>query len=111
MKELNCNGCRTCCIGDTIHLRGGDDASKYQTVEGLTGLQLAKGLDGNCIYLTKEGCSIHDDAPQECKAFDCRKYEQMFQSWDVQKRMSRSSNPRIAKILSRGRELLREEQQ
>jgi hypothetical protein len=30
------------------------------------------GETGECIYLGRDGCTIHDRAPAICRAFDCR---------------------------------------
>jgi len=30
------------------------------------------GGTGECIYLGRDGCTIHDRAPAICRAFDCR---------------------------------------
>lgn len=58
----------------------GDDVASYETEEWTlpgtneTGRVLKKGPDGNCIYLGKEGCSIHERAPLICRTFDCRRW-------------------------------------
>jgi len=33
---------------------------------------LANKPNGECIYLTENGCSIHDNAPSMCRVADCR---------------------------------------
>lgn len=35
---------------------------------------LAHKANGECVYLGKKGCTIHDRAPIVCKAFDCRRW-------------------------------------
>lgn len=102
LPPLNCGGCRTCCLGDTIVLQPEDDISKYKTVEVNGEYHLAKGIDGNCIYLSSKGCTIHDYSPVMCKAFDCRKYAQMFETWDMNKKLIRAKDPRTSKVLAEG---------
>lgn len=74
LPSLDCAGCRKCCLGDTITLLPGDDPAAYKTklIDGKR--QLAKGRDGNCVYLGKSGCQIHGRAPYMCRRFDCRQY-------------------------------------
>ncbi len=33
---------------------------------------LAHKPNGECVYLDKDGCSIHDHAPSLCRIADCR---------------------------------------
>lgn len=35
-------------------------------------IMLANKPNGECIYLTENGCSIHDNAPSMCRVADCR---------------------------------------
>lgn len=76
LAPLDCAGCRKCCLGDTITLVPGDDPSLYKTklVDGQR--ILAKGRDGNCVYLGPKGCRIHGRQPVMCRVFDCRRYAQ-----------------------------------
>lgn len=53
----------------------GDDPSAYFTRPGPNGERvLARGANGDCVYLGPDGCRIHDRKPYECRAFDCRAY-------------------------------------
>ena len=72
LPKLNCNGCRKCCLGDTVKLSPQDDPRRYRTrlVNGRH--ELAKGKDGNCIYLGKQGCTIQPRKPLPCRVYDCR---------------------------------------
>jgi hypothetical protein len=76
LPSLQCNGCKLCCIGDTIALKPGEDnPALYKTKLGADGVRvLAHGKDGNCYALGKQGCQIHHIAPAMCRAFDCRRY-------------------------------------
>lgn len=72
LPPLNCASCKKCCIGDTVKLLPDEDASRWKTklVEGRR--VLAKGKDGNCVYLGKNGCRIQNDKPLACQLYDCR---------------------------------------
>jgi hypothetical protein len=59
-----------------IHPALGDDPLKYPArvyVEG-AGFRLPQSADGRCSYLKDNGCSIYNDRPALCRAFDCRVY-------------------------------------
>lgn len=75
-----CAGCTLCCRNDAIimHPEDGDDPAAYLTVSGINPLNgkpvtmLAKGADGNCVYLDPaKGCSIYSRAPAVCRTFSC----------------------------------------
>lgn len=102
LPPLNCAGCRTCCLGDTITLLPGDDPAQYKTKLVGGQRQLAKGKDGNCIYLGPKGCKIHSRAPKMCKALDCRKYALMFAEWPKDKQAARLANPQTRASLEVG---------
>ena len=75
LPPLNCDGCRTCCLGDTIHLTANDNPARYKTrLLGDGSRVLKKGKDGNCVYLGKRGCQIQATKPEWCRQFDCRAY-------------------------------------
>lgn len=81
MEPIPCNGCTICCKGDAIRILPQDDPTQYQTVphERYPGhLMLAHKLNGDCIYLTEQGCGIHDAKPQMCKELDCRDLARKF---------------------------------
>jgi uncharacterized protein len=78
LGNVPCNGCRACCLHDTIPLlpERGDLIWTYEheviaTAAGPTAV-LRYGETGECIYLGPDGCTIHDRAPAICRAFDCR---------------------------------------
>jgi Putative zinc- or iron-chelating domain len=76
--NVPCNGCRACCLHDMIPLmpERGDLiwTYKHEVVATATGPKavLQCGETGGCIYLGRDGCTIHDRAPAICRAFDCR---------------------------------------
>lgn len=58
-----------------VRLLPDDDASAYITEphDILPGeRQLAHNPDGDCVYLTPAGCSIHERRPRMCRTMDCR---------------------------------------
>ena len=78
LGNVPCNGCRACCLHDMIPLmpERGDLIWTYKheviaTGAGPTAV-LQCGETGECIYLGRDGCTIHDRAPAICRAFDCR---------------------------------------
>ena len=85
--HVACGACRACCRGELIMLFPGDDASAYLTQEIVSPLDgsvqkaLIQKPDGSCIYLGDAGCTIHDRAPQICKAFDCVGLFKKIMSW------------------------------
>jgi hypothetical protein len=75
VRQVPCDGCTLCCQGDAVRLEPEDNAVDYQTephpyIPGA--LMLAHKPNGECVYLTKSGCSIHDRAPALCRIADCR---------------------------------------
>ena len=75
LPPLKCNGCRKCCLGDTILIRPdlGDNHKRWKTDYREDGSRvLKKGPDGNCIYLGPKGCKIYGKQPAMCQAYDCR---------------------------------------
>ncbi len=75
-----CNGCTACCRRELLilHPELGDDPSEYDhlkiinPITGKPALALKLGEHGGCVYLTDDGCSIHERVPALCKKFDCR---------------------------------------
>jgi Fe-S-cluster containining protein len=103
MNNVPCNGCTLCCKGDAIRILPQDDPLKYQTVphERFPGhLMLDHKPNGDCIYLTPEGCAIHDDKPQMCKELDCRILARKFKRKDLE----RFSLP--VRVWNKGRSLI-----
>ena len=73
--NVPCDGCTLCCQGDAVRLLEEDDPKSYLTephpsIPGA--LMIAHKPNRDCIYLTDNGCSIHDHAPALCRAGDCR---------------------------------------
>ena len=101
-----CGGCTLCCRDVFIPMMPGDDASKYQTVPiGPNGhVKLAsKPGSTECVYLREGGCSIHDDMPVLCRAFDCRGVATLYPTYTQARK-----GPYSLVIWRRGRELLKD---
>jgi Fe-S-cluster containining protein len=77
---INCGTCTACCETAQIVIRPehGDDPSKYVLVIEDGQMKIAPRQDGSkaCYYLgdNGEGCTIYEDRPVACRAFDCRAY-------------------------------------
>lgn len=103
MKPLKCNGCTLCCQGDAVRQLSGDDMSlkwvPHQSGGGL--MMLDHKPNGDCVYLTLEGCSLHytGNKPQQCCEMDCRNITN-----SVPKATAKKMG--IIKVWKRGKELL-----
>lgn len=68
-NDVNCDGCSACCVNERVILSpaAGDDPDAYWTnlteINGSMETVLAHKPNGECVYLTKKGCAIHDRAP------------------------------------------------
>lgn len=75
ISTVQCGSCRACCKGDPIALAVGDDPQQYQwhsePFRGRVARVLDRKANGECIYLTEQGCSIHGRAPLICRQFHC----------------------------------------
>lgn len=98
-----CGICRACCVRDRIVLRD-DEADRFKWhFEGAQKV-LDRKSDGMCVYLTERGCSIHVDAPDICRRFDCRV---LFLATPKATRRRRvQENPTMRAVYSAGRRRL-----
>ena len=78
LGEVPCGPCRACCRHDLIPLmpERGDLVWTYEhdvivTPAGPSAVLRCAG-SGECTYLDRDGCTIHNRAPAVCRAFDCR---------------------------------------
>ena len=96
-----CSGCTKCCwTAVMLHPELGDRLEDYQlrvVVPGI-GWKLMQRSDGGCGYLGPEGCTIYDDRPALCRAFDCRQYAKL--QWQHNDPLKRPE------VIARGEELL-----
>ena len=69
-----CNGCTLCCHKDAVRLLPGDSQNyliQHHPII-LGAVALAHKPNGDCVYLTDKGCSIHYRRPTMCREMDCR---------------------------------------
>ena len=88
-----CNGCGLCCRLFYINLSKKEYLSgTYKTILGEHGVienfalakesganLLDKKVDGSCVYLVDNQCSIHETRPQACRDFFCTTKAKKFQ--------------------------------
>lgn len=75
-----CNGCVICCKGDIVGLMTHEimlyESEPHPHKKGER--MLAHKKNGDCVYLSDTGCSIHGRAPLKCRTMDCRNiYERL----------------------------------
>lgn len=86
--NVPCNGCTLCCLGDAIRILPQDDPSQYQTVphDHFPGqLMLDHKPNGECVYLTSDGCGIHGSKPIMCVEMDCRRVAKTIKKRDLKR--------------------------
>jgi Fe-S-cluster containining protein len=73
-----CNGCTACCKTDAVLLLPEDNVESYLheavDIPGVGPALILAKVDGHCVYLVDELCTIWHRAPKVCKAFDCRRF-------------------------------------
>ncbi len=78
----------------------GDNPSAYLTqdivspLDGSSAKALLQKANGECVYLSADGCTIHNRAPQICRSFDCAALYRKFMSWADRK------DPYVKKMLA-----------
>jgi Fe-S-cluster containining protein len=98
---IKCGSCTACCKRDTVKLFDDEDAARFNWhLEG--GFRVIdRKPNGECIYLTPKGCSIHGDAPVICQSFDCRV---LFAETPKEKRRIRIAlNPTMREVYDAGK--------
>lgn len=81
LGDVPCGPCHACCRHELIVLLPdeGDIVESYDHVvmfipgAGETPY-LRQKKNGECIYLGRDGCTIHQRRPHICKIFDCRMF-------------------------------------
>ena len=74
-RDVPCNGCTLCCHKTLVMLYPGDPEIRKTLAinhEGTRAGFVIEQMDGKCVYLTDDGCSIWEDRPAMCRHFDCR---------------------------------------
>ena len=81
LGDVPCGPCRACCRSEAIALfpEDGDDVASYEheliSFPGIGEVAVLKHKpNGDCIYLDRDGCSIHHRRPEICRVFDCRAF-------------------------------------
>ena len=106
---MPCGDCHLCCrLMTPLQPDKGDDPSSYQTAMCHTPgkapyLILDRHANGDCVYLSKEGCTIWERAPAVCREFDCR---HVYKNSDrIGRRLAIKNGDMSKAIFDRGREL------
>lgn len=75
IAKVSCGTCRACCKHDIIpiHPECGDNPADYET-EQLGSITVLKRVDGHCVYLSDNGCTIWGRHPAICREFDCGRF-------------------------------------
>ena len=102
--DVPCGTCRACCRHDRIFLGPRDDPRAYRWhLEG--GYPVLDRLpNGDCVYLTEQGCGMHGRAPEICRRMDCRILVLLTSPEDQDRRST--ENPHIAQVYAAGRDRL-----
>ncbi len=72
---IQCGECTACCRNTMVILRDDETGYADTIVRVASGDQyriLQSRPNGDCVYLTNHGCSIHDHKPAMCREYDCR---------------------------------------
>jgi Fe-S-cluster containining protein len=79
LGDVPCGPCRACCRSELIALLAeeGDDIASYDHemvfINGFGDFPFLKHKkNGECVYLGRDGCTIHARRPHICRFFDCR---------------------------------------
>ncbi len=102
ISSVPCGFCRACCTHDRVVLGPADDpkAFRWHVEDGYAVLD--RQADGACVYLTAEGCGIHERAPLICRRFDCRVL--FLLTPEAVRRRREAQNPQMAQVYDAGRE-------
>ena len=112
--DVPCGSCRLCCRISAVFLRE-DEYADYDwswcVRTGADGQNRAIGRvltrkpNGDCVYLSDSGCSIHDHAPKTCREFDCRT---LFLRSDRSGRRLAIKNGEVSReLFDKGREMVK----
>ena len=102
-RDVPCGSCRACCKQDRIVLTEAESARFAWHQEGQDRV-LDRKENGECIYLTARGCSVHDAPPDICQRFDCRI---LFLLTDKTRRRQRiEENPTMREVYAAGKRRL-----
>ena len=79
LGDVPCGPCHACCRSELVMILPdeGDIIENYDHelifIPGVGEMAFLRHLkNGDCVYLGRDGCTIHGRAPHLCKIFDCR---------------------------------------
>lgn len=101
--QVDCGPCQACCHQWVILTdeEVGYEVESVPTPEGVMRF-LKRKNDGSCIYLTPEGCGIHELRPACCRRFHCGKwYETLPRA--ARKEGARRGESHVKRMLREGR--------
>ena len=100
--SVPCGTCRACCKQDLVHLNHEkDNLSAFKWHMEFGRHTLDRKPNGECIYLTERGCSVHDAPPDICKRMDCRVL--FLTTPKAQRRIRIQQNPTMAAVYEAGK--------
>jgi hypothetical protein len=109
-SDVPCGLCTLCCRTLIVPLAQEEyEQYDWAWITTRSGERLGRALkrrpNGDCIYLTANGCSIHGRAPHVCQRFDCR---ELFRKSDRAGRREAVKSGKLPKALfDKGREMLK----
>lgn len=103
-SNVPCGSCKACCKSDRIILGPTDRRETYRWHKEGHQDVVDRKENGECIYLADGGCSIHANAPDICKRFDCRVLVTITPAWRQGVRITQ--NPSLSLVYKAGRERL-----
>jgi hypothetical protein len=109
-SDVPCGLCTLCCRTLIVPLAQEEyEQYDWAWITTRDGTRLGRALkrrpNGDCIYLTANGCSIHGRAPHVCQRFDCR---ELFRKSDRAGRREAVKSGKLPKALfDKGREMLK----
>lgn len=102
--DVPCGSCRACCKQDMVHLGPNDDHEAFAWHLEAGKPTLNRKPNGECIYLTSGGCSVHESPPDICRRFDCRVL--FLSTPKAQRRIRIAQNPTMASVYEAGKKRL-----
>jgi uncharacterized protein len=82
LGDVPCGPCHACCRAELIVLvpDAGDDIASYEhEIVAVPPMMMEMAVlkhkkNGDCVYLDRNGCTIHHRRPIICREFDCRAF-------------------------------------
>ena len=111
VADVPCGSCTLCCRTLIVPLAEEEyEKFDWAWITTRDGRRLGRALkrkpNGECVYLSERGCSIHGSAPHVCQRFDCR---ELFKKSDrAGRRQAVKSGKLPQSLFDRGRQLLKQ---